>query len=52
MFLLSGFSGIGLLAGAAAGAATTYVAAPQPATIQPGQILQVQLTEDLPQFGF
>jgi hypothetical protein len=21
-------------------------------TIQPGQILQVQLTEDLPQFGF
>src|SRR6476469_9829260 len=52
LFLLSGFSGIGLLAGAAGGVATTYVAAPQPATIQPGQILQVQLTEDLPQFGF
>lgn len=52
VFLLSGFSGVGLLAGAAAGAATTYVAAPQPATIQPGQIFQVQLTEDLPQFGF
>jgi len=52
LFLLSGFSGVGLLAGAAAGLATTYVAAPQPATIQPGQILQVQLTEDLPQFGF
>ena len=52
LFLLSGFSGIGLLAGATAGAATTYVAAPQPATIQPGQILQVQLTEDLPQFSF
>ena len=52
LFLLSGFSGIGLLAGATAGAATTYVAAPQSATIQPGQILQVQLTEDLPQFGF
>ena len=52
LFLLSGFSGIGLLAGATAGAATTYVAAPQPATIQPGQILQVQLTEDLPLFGF
>ncbi|MBE9188054.1 AMIN domain-containing protein [Microcoleus sp. LEGE 07076] len=52
LFLLSGFSGIGLLAGAAAGVATTYVAAPQPATIQPGQILQVQLTEDLPQLGF
>jgi len=52
LFLLSGFSGIGLLAGATAGAATTYVAAPQPATIQPGQILQVQLTKDLPLFGF
>ncbi|MBD1829581.1 AMIN domain-containing protein [Microcoleus vaginatus GB1-A2] len=52
LFLLSGFSGVGLLAGAAAGLATTYVVAPQPATIQPGQILQVQLTEDLPQFGF
>lgn len=51
LFLLSGFSGIGLLAGAAGGVATTYVAAPQPATIQPGQILQVQLTEDFPQFG-
>ncbi|MEG3967842.1 AMIN domain-containing protein [Microcoleus sp. T2B6] len=52
LFLLSGFSGIGLLAGAAGGVATTYVAAPQPATIQPGQILQVQLTEDFPQLGF
>ncbi|MEG4028274.1 MULTISPECIES: AMIN domain-containing protein [unclassified Microcoleus] len=52
LFLLSGFSGIGLLAGAAGGVATTYVAAPQPATIQPGQILQVKLTEDFPQFGF
>lgn len=52
VFLLTGFSGIGLLAGAAAGVATTYVAAPQPATIQPGQILQVQLTEDFPQLGF
>jgi len=52
VFLLSGFSGVGLLAGAAAGAATTYVAAPQPATIQPGQIVQVQLTADLAQFGF
>ncbi|MEG4280397.1 AMIN domain-containing protein [Microcoleus sp. MON1_C1] len=52
LFLLSGFSGIGLLVGAAGGVATTYVAAPQPATIQPGQILQVQLTEDFPQFSF
>lgn len=47
LFVLSGFTGIGLLAGAAAGAATTYATAPQPATIQPGQIVQVRLTEDL-----
>ncbi|WP_293126408.1 AMIN domain-containing protein [Microcoleus sp. bin38.metabat.b11b12b14.051] len=47
LFLLSGFSGIGLLAGAAAGVATSYAAAPQPATIQPGQIFQVELTEDV-----
>lgn len=46
LFLLSGFSGIGLLAGVAAGATTTYVTGPQPATIQPGQIFQVSLTED------
>ncbi|NJL70059.1 MAG: hypothetical protein HC894_32575 [Microcoleus sp. SM1_3_4] len=52
LFLLSGLSGVGLLLGAAAGAATTYVAAPQPATVQPGQVVEVQLTEDLPQFGF
>ncbi|HLO47625.1 MAG TPA: hypothetical protein VK211_04270, partial [Kamptonema sp.] len=47
LFVLSGFTGIGLLAGAAAGAATTYATAPQPATIEPGQIVQVRLTEDL-----
>jgi AMIN domain len=52
LFLLSGLSGIGLLLGAAAGAATTYVATPQPATIGPGQVVEVQLTEDLPQLGF
>lgn len=46
LFLLSGLSGIGLLAGAAAGATTTFVTSPQPATIQPGQIFQVSLTED------
>lgn len=47
LFVLTGFTGIGLLAGAAAGAATTYATAPQPATIQPGQIVQVRLNEDL-----
>lgn len=46
IFILSGLSGIGLLAGAAAGAATTYVTAPQPATIEPGQIVEVRLMED------
>jgi hypothetical protein len=39
---------VGALAGAAAGAATTYVTAPQPATIQPNQIVEVRLTEDVP----
>lgn len=46
-FLLSGLSGFGLLAGAAAGLGATYATAPQPATILPGQVLSVQLTEDL-----
>jgi hypothetical protein len=38
----------GALAGAAAGAATTYVTSPQPATIQPNQVIEVRLIEDLP----
>lgn len=46
LILLGGFSGVGLLGGAAAGAATTYLTAPQTAIIQPNQILQVQLSED------
>ncbi|MEW5859455.1 MAG: AMIN domain-containing protein [Cyanobacteriota bacterium] len=46
VMLLGGFSGVGLLGGAAAGAATTYLTAPQTAIIQPNQILQVQLSED------
>lgn len=45
--LLGGFSGIGLLGGAAAAAATTYLSAPQPITVQPNQIVQVQLMADL-----
>lgn len=47
LFVLGGFSGVGLLAGAALGAATTYGTAPKPATIQPGQLFLVELTEDL-----
>lgn len=45
--ILGGFSGFDVLGGAAAGAAVTYLIAPKPATIQPGQTFQVQLTEDL-----
>lgn len=45
--VLGGFSGIGLLAGLAAGAATTYVTAPQPAVIQPYQVIEVRVLEDI-----
>jgi hypothetical protein len=38
----------GALAGAAAGAATTYITAPQPAIIQPNQVVEVRLSEDVP----
>ncbi|PSB29798.1 AMIN domain-containing protein [Stenomitos frigidus] len=44
---LSGSVGLGALGGAAAGAATTLLTAPKPAIIQPGQIVQVRLTQDL-----
>lgn len=45
--ILGGFSGgLGLLGGAALGAATTYIVAPEAITIQPGQVLSVQLTSD------
>jgi hypothetical protein len=46
--VLDGFTGIGLLGGLAAGATATYLTAPQPATIQPNQIVEVRLTADLP----
>jgi len=45
--LTGGIGLLGLAAGAATGAATTYVTAPQPATIQPNQIVQVRLTRDI-----
>ena len=45
--VIGGFSGIGLLAGVAAGAATTYVTAPQPAIIQPYQMIEVRVLEDV-----
>jgi hypothetical protein len=45
--ILDGFSGIGLIGGIAAGAATTFLTAPQPAVIQPNQIVEVRLTENV-----
>lgn len=45
--LTGGIGLLGLAAGAATGAATTYVTAPQPATIQPNQIVEVRLTRDI-----
>ncbi|MCY7322312.1 MAG: hypothetical protein LH660_11070 [Phormidesmis sp. CAN_BIN36] len=44
--ILGGLSGGNVIGGAAAGAAVTYATAPKSATIQPGQILEVRLTED------
>ncbi|NJL21379.1 MAG: hypothetical protein HC895_12010 [Leptolyngbyaceae cyanobacterium SM1_3_5] len=47
--LLGGFSGLGLLGGAAAGAATTYLEPPDAVVIQPNQVFEVRLIEDVPQ---
>lgn len=44
---LGGSTGLGALGGVAAGAAATLLTAPKPAAIQPGQIVQVRLTQDL-----
>lgn len=44
---IGGSTGLGAIGGAAAGAATTFITAPKPAMIQPGQIVQVRLTQDL-----
>lgn len=46
--LTGGIGLLGLAAGAATGAATTYLSAPQPATIEPNQIVEVRLSDDLP----
>lgn len=49
--VLGGITGIGLIpaiaAGAATSAATTYVTAPQATLIQPNQVVEVRLIEDL-----
>ncbi|XHX79088.1 MAG: AMIN domain-containing protein [Stenomitos frigidus ULC029] len=44
---ISGSTGLGAIGGAAAGAAATLITAPKPAMIQPGQLIQVRLTQDL-----
>ncbi|PZV13961.1 MAG: hypothetical protein DCF22_09630 [Leptolyngbya sp.] len=45
--LVSKFSGLGVLLGGAAGAATNLFTSPKPATIQPGQIIQVRMTREV-----
>lgn len=44
---VSSFSGLGLLGGAAAGAATSFLASPKQVMLQPGQVIQVQVKQDL-----
>lgn len=50
--LVSGFSGIGLLVGALGGAAFNILTSPEPTTLLPGQLIEVQLEEDLPSWEF
>lgn len=45
--ILGGISGGNVIGGAAAGAAITYAIAPKTATIEPGQLVEVRLTQDL-----
>ncbi|MCU0549358.1 MAG: AMIN domain-containing protein [Leptolyngbya sp. Prado105] len=44
--VLGGLSGGNVIGGAAVGAGVTYLTAPRPATIQPGQLIQIQLTQN------
>ncbi len=46
-FLVSGFTGIGALVGAVAGAGIGIGTSPSPTTLQPGQMISIQLTQDL-----
>jgi len=48
--VLSGFGGLGLIGGAALGAATTVATSPQAITIEPNQVIQVQVLKDVPRF--
>jgi hypothetical protein len=45
--ILGGISGGNVIGGAAAGAAITYAIAPKTALIEPGQVVEIRLTQDL-----
>ena len=45
--VLSGFSGIGLLGGAALGAASSFATAPRVVTVEPGQLIRVEVVSDI-----
>ncbi|MDB9529435.1 AMIN domain-containing protein [Oscillatoria sp. CS-180] len=49
--LLAGFSGLGLLGGAAIGAATGVVQSPTLVTVEPGQIIEVQVVSEILNFN-
>ncbi|TVQ08799.1 MAG: AMIN domain-containing protein [Leptolyngbya sp. DLM2.Bin27] len=48
LLLVTGFSGIGLVGGAIVGATTMVGTAPQHVVIEPNQIIQVQVIQDIP----
>ncbi|WP_413163987.1 AMIN domain-containing protein [Capilliphycus salinus ALCB114379] len=52
LFLLTGFTGVGLLVGALGGAAVGLATSPQPTTLEPNQVIEVRLTEELRQSQF
>lgn len=49
--LLTGFSGIGLVGGAAVGAAAAAAESPQLVTVEPGQIIEVEVVDDILPFN-
>lgn len=48
LLLLTGFSGIGLIGGALVGATTVVGTSPQYVVIEPNQVIQVQVIQDIP----
>ncbi|NER85287.1 MAG: hypothetical protein F6K42_38480, partial [Leptolyngbya sp. SIO1D8] len=47
----SGFTGVGLIGGAAMGAATGFANAPRLVTIEPGQIIEVEVVAEILPFN-